>query len=189
MAKFTSFNIGKDCRVTINITNLAGQTVAGLAINGITSTDLGLLESIRINPNGKGIVVTPLNNEGIPVERAVYDRFSGAINVARVDGAIDALAVALYQAQKAGGGAVTGTVDVVINSPSGAQYGATELYFKDCVFRVTDMGTYNADEKVSQAIEFTAGDVEVKLGDMQSRNNDVASVAGAFATLAQQGSR
>lgn len=147
---FTTFNIGKDMEVTIDVKKLGSAEIP--TQNGL---ELGLLESFKCDPVGDEIKVVPANKNGIPVYRGLQSGWEGNLVYTRTGFAGDLLAQLIQETYHGAAGHLLVTVSQKIYNPgSDAEY--IELVWDDATLRQTDAGEYAAEQKVTQAWAFRA---------------------------------
>ena len=141
---FTTFNIGKDMEVSIDVTKLGAATVPSQ--NGL---ELGILESFKCNPEGDEIKVVPANKSGIPVYRSLQSGWSGDLVYTRTGFAGDMLQQVLQEAYHGAAGHALVVVNQRIYNP-GNDLEYIDLTWHDATLRQTDSGEYAAESKVTQ---------------------------------------
>ncbi len=154
---FTSFNIGKDMVLSMNLHNLFGGAVAAAgapAGDTITADDLGLLSDWDEDPQNSDKIIHPINNNGVSVARSIEQGCKFSFSIDRVDGAPDILGQLLRDAFYAtGAGSTLVDITVVKFHSRGQASGTTTLLFPNSTLRHTKGGKYAGEEKVSASFE------------------------------------
>jgi hypothetical protein len=136
-----SYTIGRD--VTVTLAGPGGTTTV------IPSTAITKFDA---KPQKREEWSRPLNLPPQPLY--MPDGWKGNLEVDRQDATLDTFQSNLEATFWAGQNTLSGTVLVSVTEVNGA---VTQYRFDGCMFWVDDPGSYNADNKVTQRLEFCAG--------------------------------
>lgn len=182
---FTTFSIGKDQIVTIEIDNANSAVVLGATIKGFNAMDLGILERFHAQPIGDELKSTPATQGGVPVYRNIQSGWEGEFEFARTGMAGDLLQQLLQESYHGASGAVLVTINHTVFDPQGAAGGDAKFAYPKAILRMADAGEWRAEEKVIQKWTFKAPrrDLEsVTAGLTDTENALLAAVGVAVAT-------
>lgn len=141
---YGTFNLGTDLSVTV-ISNNTGQPIA-LG---------GRLVEFDAKPDIKDVESDPIDNQFYTTIRQVYGKWTGSLKVDRATGDLDILMSQQEANYHAGGPQSYYTITALVNN-SEPGYAPTQLIFNQCTIKLTTMGTWNKNDKVSVTVDFTS---------------------------------